>query len=205
MALVSLLEIDFKENVNNYHKLQFTKTGKCSIKQIVRANFQGLSKLWELFLDYNHIEKIQRGTFESLMLLDKLYLSEISLKIFLCHSKNNSSFADNNKIVSINGDTFKKLHKLNRLELRENQCIDEDFKNQSQLLASAQVVTERCGFCEIESSCEMFQMLKEMQETFMTRTLSMLMETHRKELRDKDAAIGQLKAEIGILKTNNQW
>lgn len=66
-------------------------------------------------------------------------------------------------------------------------------------------VAERCGFCEIESSCEMFQMLKEMQETFMTRTLSMLMETQRKELRDKDAAIGQLKAEIGILKTNNQW
>lgn len=50
--------------------------GRCSLKKIARESFQGLQNLQKLFLDQNRIEKVPKNTFEDLIELLIIDLSE---------------------------------------------------------------------------------------------------------------------------------
>lgn len=50
--------------------------GSCSIKAISKANFKKMGNLRTLWLGYNQIEEIHRGTFEDLKSLKSLFLGE---------------------------------------------------------------------------------------------------------------------------------
>lgn len=49
---------------------------RCSVKAVTRENFRNLNKLKGLWLSYNQIEKIYSDTFEDLISLETLDLSE---------------------------------------------------------------------------------------------------------------------------------
>lgn len=54
-------------------------------------------------------------------------------------------FLENNIIKFINGDAFHRLHRLKKVHLDGNICIDESFKNPTRIAAMPQILTHRCG------------------------------------------------------------
>lgn len=48
----------------------------------------------------------------------------------------------------MNGRVFNGLAKLSRLELKGNQCIDEDFLDKETVSKVSKVVNEKCGSVE---------------------------------------------------------
>lgn len=62
----------------------------CSVKELSRKNFKGLSKLQILFLTSNEIKKINKDTFEDLKALQYLDLCELTF-IILNSCKNNNN------------------------------------------------------------------------------------------------------------------
>lgn len=63
--------------VEIYPELAFYSAGLCSIKEISRDNFIGLSKLRALFLQKNSIQKIASDTFVDLISLEGIELGKI--------------------------------------------------------------------------------------------------------------------------------
>lgn len=51
---------------------------------------------------------------------------------------------DDNNIIFIDGETFIKPTKLKYVWLRENECIDKDFTNDSELAVLIQTVSQTC-------------------------------------------------------------
>jgi Leucine-rich repeat (LRR) protein len=60
--------------LNNNNNLITLRASNCNIKDISRRNFRGLTKLKEINLYLNQIEKIVSGTFEGLEMLEELSL-----------------------------------------------------------------------------------------------------------------------------------
>lgn len=56
---------------------------ECSIKSIVKENFQNLNKLTVIYLHKNQIETILSDTFEGLSSLQDIFLGNFSFKTFL--------------------------------------------------------------------------------------------------------------------------
>lgn len=55
------------------------KSNRCAVKQIAMDNFENLSKLKEIELSFNHVQKISANIFKQLPSLKKVYLSELLL------------------------------------------------------------------------------------------------------------------------------
>ena len=70
--LISLPE----EISDNFHNLKIYIAEGCKVSKISKRNFVGLNKLISLNLDGNPIEEINDDTFEDLVTLKMLYLSE---------------------------------------------------------------------------------------------------------------------------------
>jgi hypothetical protein len=64
---------------DKYPDLLLYDASGCSLKEVTKQNFEGLSKLKALFLNKNEIEKINSDTFEDLLDLEDFYLGEITL------------------------------------------------------------------------------------------------------------------------------
>jgi Leucine rich repeat len=54
--------------------LEFISAGQCSVKEVSKENFAGLTSLKALWLEENRIEKIDTNTFEDLVSLKHLWL-----------------------------------------------------------------------------------------------------------------------------------
>lgn len=63
------------------HLIQYSANG-CSVKTIVKDNFQGLSELVILFLQYNKLETVNSDTFEGLISLRYLFMSMQGIGFF---------------------------------------------------------------------------------------------------------------------------
>lgn len=53
-----------------------------------------------------------------------------------------------NKIKRLNGRTFDALKQLTWVQLRRNDCIDEEFKTTARLAEMRRVVDSKCGFSQ---------------------------------------------------------
>lgn len=62
---------------------------------------------------------------------------------------------DNNSIEAFNGRAFKRLHRLNKVLLNKNTCINEDFFGKTEIELIQEVITEKCGFEETLSEDEL--------------------------------------------------
>lgn len=94
----------------------------------------------------------------------------------------------------MNGEAFKRLGKLQRVDLRENQCLKEDFRDVKRIKALPQVVTEKCGFCDINAQCEK---LKRLEEMISEINLKLDAQTNfQKELQLRDAELKKLKEKM---------
>jgi hypothetical protein len=49
---------------------------RCSVKHVLKLNFNGLKKVKELLLTYNQIEKIENSVFDDLVSLERIWLGE---------------------------------------------------------------------------------------------------------------------------------
>lgn len=110
----------------------------CSLTNIYRKHFQGLSKLDHLLLDRNMIEAIRSDTFQ-----DLVKCSQISLS--------------GNRIKSMNGLLFQNLPRLSRVNLEGNECIDEYIQDKDPLQRSSARIDRQCGYIEsttTDVSCE---------------------------------------------------
>jgi Leucine-rich repeat (LRR) protein len=74
------LPIKVAENLPN---LLVYAANRCSVIDVSKDHFKGLSKLKYLWLSHNQIEKIPSRTFEDLPDLEKLWLSELIASDFL--------------------------------------------------------------------------------------------------------------------------
>lgn len=61
----------------NFPSLMMISANYCSIKVVVKENFEKLGKLERLYLSGNNIEDIATNTFEDLKSLEYLYLSRL--------------------------------------------------------------------------------------------------------------------------------
>jgi chromosome segregation ATPase len=52
----------------------------------------------------------------------------------------------------MSGDTFRGLNKLTEVWLNSNLCINEDFHNLTKIATLQSVVSEKCGFVEVEAT-----------------------------------------------------
>jgi Leucine-rich repeat (LRR) protein len=85
-----------------YPNLIYIRAINCSIKEISRRNFKGLTNLKDLQLYFNQIEKIAKVTFKDLKMLEILHLSD-------------------NQIKEVTIGVFNDLKKMKRLYLHRNQ------------------------------------------------------------------------------------
>jgi Leucine-rich repeat (LRR) protein len=91
--------------------------------------FNGLSKLFALYLSDNKLNMIQEGAFQDLANLNLLYLEHneletIPVDLFKNLSKLTVLALDNNLLTTIHPDTFVNLRNLQTLDLSNNQLID---------------------------------------------------------------------------------
>lgn len=103
MRLHSFAEIQRNQlsnfNLGNLHKLMMSN---CTLLQVDREAFMGLSILIELDLSFNQIEMIHPGTFHPLIKIRKILLHD-------------------NEIKSVEDRTFENLQHLSHVELKNNK------------------------------------------------------------------------------------
>lgn len=123
----------------------------CSIREISKKNFEKLSRLEDLNLNSNQIERIRSDTFEDLVALQQLHISECSKTVIL-NILSFSLSAGSNQIKQMNGFAIEKLIALDRLDLRNNQCINRWLRAENNLeefnLYASHVITTNCYFDE---------------------------------------------------------
>jgi Leucine rich repeat len=125
-----------------FQNLLAYNAGSCALKNLMKTNFEGLKSLKLLYLNGNQIETIEIGTFKDLVDLELVWLSKFCLIFYvqILHS----IFTDYNKIQHFNGDAFKSSSKLSEVLLQGNTCIDENFKNPTELESFQQKLSEKC-------------------------------------------------------------
>lgn len=100
-----------------FPKLRIIDAFGCSVKEVNKRNFVGLTMVSKIVLDDNEIEKIEEDSFDDLKELDYLYL-------------------DNNKIADLPSKLFDKLENLDTLYVNGNQLSKLDaslFKNNKKI------------------------------------------------------------------------
>lgn len=119
---------------------------RCAIKEILKENFKGLSKLNYLYLDQNQIKRIPSDTFEDLEDLKYLFLGNNVILFCDLLLLNLYCITDNNNIVLIDGAVFRGLNKLTDVDLNKNACIDKRFITQEDIIQKLQqTVDEKCS------------------------------------------------------------
>lgn len=81
-------------------------------------------------------------------------------------------FLASNKIKLLNGDAFKRLHKLDKIFLQLNSCIDEHFLSSDRIAIAAQLVTASCGYDETKTIFQPDEVCKtsDIQNEFESKT-----------------------------------
>lgn len=100
-----------------FPKLRLIDAYGCSVKEVNKQNFVGLTMVSKIVLDNNEIEKIEENSFDDLKDLNLLYL-------------------DNNKIAHLPSKLFDKLENLDTLYMNGNQLSKLDsnmFRNNKQM------------------------------------------------------------------------
>jgi Leucine rich repeat len=136
---VTFLPIQVNETFPN---LMIYEAGSLSIKELARENFLGLKKLKSLNLYGNKIERIASDIFIDLTSLENLILCEnfqFSTFFYCC------LILDNNQLQFIHPNVFKSLKNLQKVFLRENRCIDEDFEGKTEILKLTHGLKEKCN------------------------------------------------------------
>lgn len=135
-----------------YPNLLALYAGYCSITNISRQNFRGLSSLKSLILQGNQIEKIASGVFKDLTNLERLYLGEKSFILFQVLIFFFLDVSDYNKIKYMNGKLFMPLRKLTTIQLNGNICFGGMYVDTpTKIAALPQLVDEKCQFDEDET------------------------------------------------------
>jgi hypothetical protein len=103
------------------------------VKIIELDTFDSLTNLSEIYLNNNAIAELEVGIFDELANLKILHLqhNEIIILEENLFSKNEILqvlLLGHNKIVAIGPTVFKQLNALETLDLKENICIDDEFK-----------------------------------------------------------------------------
>lgn len=127
--------------------------------------------------------------------------------------------------MSLNGRTFMRLSRITFLYLNGNKCIDKNFTqiNETNLAMYSRIVTDHCGFCELDKSIEAIiretpdrrkrkaadsnaktneiKLLKEILEmkTQQISALSQKMQIKNSEVADLTAAVKRLEKKVEIL------
>lgn len=115
------------DNVNeSFENLQAYVALRCSIEDVFKENFEGLTNLIILDLKSNKIQSVSSLVFRDLNNLKLLRLSQ-------------------NKIKFMNGEVVAPLKSLQQLHLEENYCINRNFLDEN-LEEVSQHINENCGF-----------------------------------------------------------
>lgn len=135
-----------------YVNLKVIRAHNCSVKDIFKGNFKGLTKLNEIYLDLNQIEKITSDTFEG---LTKLEVLSLSLKAKITNFQNLISLlliSAHNRMKYLNGKAFR-LFTNTIIRLKLNDCIDQSFTTKfgPSILVE---ITEKCGYVEMKPKLE---------------------------------------------------
>lgn len=125
--------------------------------------------------------------------------------------------------MSLNGRAFMSLSRITFLYLNGNKCIDKNFTqiNETNLAMYSRIVTDHCGFCELDKSIEAIiretpdrrktadsnaktneiKLLKEILEmkTQQISALSQEMQIKNSEVADLTAAVKRLEKKVEIL------
>lgn len=67
-----------------FPNLKYYRANNCNITEISKMNFANLSQIVAISLAGNKIETILKNTFEGLVLLEKIYLSEFGKPVLYC-------------------------------------------------------------------------------------------------------------------------
>lgn len=121
---ISYLPVKVNEN---FKSLQAYAAPGCSIEELSKENFEGLSILVVLDLKGNKIQIISNSVFDDLENLKVLRLSY-------------------NKIKFMNGEIFGPLKNLQSLHLEGNRCINKNFIQENLNDAISSDINENCGF-----------------------------------------------------------
>jgi platelet glycoprotein-5 len=109
-----------------------------NLTEIDPRAFGGLYNLTDLNLRNNQIENLHEDLFASLRNLTNLALSDNKIKILLEYLFRNNKKLEiinfsNNSVVQAYSKMFKNLTNLTQLNLMDNDCVDQDFKNASEI------------------------------------------------------------------------
>lgn len=156
----------------------------CLIKTISKSNFVGLSKLKGLWLNHNHITRIDRNVFEDLVSLEFLTLS-------------------NNRIREMNGWLFERLNSLKFGNFAGNACINQDFV-EDKISLLKQIANSNCGFDENneiiqEKACDKINL--KLAETTAENTQHLIkISALESKLNASEAAYNQSERHIALFK-----
>lgn len=94
----------------------------------------------------------------------------------MCSDRFSFSPSDENKIKFLNGEAFQNLKKLTQVSLAANDCINENFKDPTEIAAMLQIVTQKCGFNEtanqlVDKDLGGPEMIVEKQQNVMNETI----------------------------------
>lgn len=111
--------------------------------------FANLSELTHLYLTHNELTHINRDTFLPLKNLDMIFLNENQLEfipqgLFRKNKKLTTINLAENKIMAVTYKAFYKLRFLNDLDLRNNTCVDQHFRNASQKIGAIERDLKTC-------------------------------------------------------------
>ena len=149
------------EAFRKLHKLILLNLDRNLLSLVQKDWFYDLGNLEILHLYGNQLEEIPENSFQDLTNLKELHLDEnnmeiITMKMFKYNKQLQLIDLSSNQIRQIQSGAFAHLSQLARLKINENDCIDNDFENQT-----AEEVAEGLTECypTKESTCVVPQIL----------------------------------------------
>lgn len=113
--------------------------------------------------------------------------------------------SDHNKIKFIAGSAFIGLNKLSWVMFHANECIDEDYKGNDQILNMPHAIADNCSQCKADIN---EYVLEKKKANALSKSLSekivevkYQMASMSNSLKEKDAEINELKAVHGYKMT----
>lgn len=119
------------------------------IEFVSEKAFANLTQLAHLYMTHNSLHHLDRDTFKSLPNLEMVFLNENQLKfipqgLFRKNRKLMTVNLSDNKLIAVTYKTFYNLRFLNDLDLRNNTCVSEHFRNASQKIGSLETSLVSC-------------------------------------------------------------
>lgn len=126
---LSDIETDSFGDLPNLEELDLTDN---NLEDIDESSFQKLRKLRSIYLGNNGLRKLHPSTFSNLPSLQNVSLEgnkiqEIDPYIFSQNPDIENIWLNDNKIKTLEPKTFKDLRKLDFLDLRGNECVNQYF------------------------------------------------------------------------------